>query len=318
VASAVLPAIGVGLFAALAGGGLLLARLNAAQRLRARVRALSGDVDVAGLSALPNIQVQVSNQGAGMLRFLGMLRYRADLPKAQVIPWPMVLFIAVAVGLLVFSQAWTFLGLGYAIPLGLGTAAQLARVIFGWQRERYCKAVFEQIPEAVGLMVRAIRAGLPMAEALRTISREMASPTKDEFSRVVGDIAIGRPVEVALMKLHDRTGLTEYSFLAVTLGLQSQTGGSLAETLENLGEMVRKRVALAKRASALAGEAKVQAGMLLVMPFLAAAGLSFIQPFYISAFLETSTGNNLLIIGFGLMVLGVLTIRQMIRGASAD
>jgi tight adherence protein B len=112
--------------------------------------------------------------------------------------------------------------------------------------------------------------------------------------------------------------VTEYSFLAVTLGLQSQTGGSLAETLENLGEMVRKRVALAKRASALAGEAKVQAGMLLVMPFLAAAGLSFIQPFYISAFLETSTGNNLLIIGFGLMVLGVLTIRQMIRGASAD
>jgi len=98
VASAVLPAIGVGLFAALAGGGLLLARLNAAQRLRARVRALSGDVDVAGLSALPNIQVQVSNQGAGMLRFLGMLRYRADLPKAQVIPWPMVLFIAVLIG----------------------------------------------------------------------------------------------------------------------------------------------------------------------------------------------------------------------------
>lgn len=192
------------------------------------------------------------------------------------------------------------------------------RWLFGWQHGRYTDAVFQQIPEALGLMVRAIRAGLPLAEAIRSISREVPSPSKEEFARVVGDIAIGRPVEGALMRLHERTGLTEYAFLAVTLGLQAQTGGSLAETLDNLSDMVRKRVAMAKRARAMAGEAKAQAGLLVVLPFLAAGAMSFIQPFYLEAFTKNPTGQRMATIGLGMMLLGVLSIRWLIRQAGRD
>ena len=164
-------------------------------------------------------------------------------------------------------------------------------------------------------MVRVIRAGLPLAEALRSISREMPSPTKEEFAKVAGDIAIGQAVDAALVRLHVRTNVAEYAFLAVTLGLQSQTGGSLAETLENLSDMVRKRVAMAKRAQAMAGEAKAQAGLLLVLPFIAAIAMSFMQPYYIATFTENPTGQRMAMVAVGLMVLGVVTIRYLIRQA---
>jgi tight adherence protein B len=205
-----------------------------------------------------------------------------------------------------------------AVLAGLGGAVFAARSLFVWQHNRYAHAVFLQMPDALGLMVRAIRAGLPMAEALRCIAREMPSPTREEFATIVGDMTIGRAVDVAILKLHERTGLTEYAFLAVTLGLQSQTGGSLAETLDNLADMVRKRVGLAKRAEALAGEAKMQAGLLVVLPFIAAAAMSFVQPFYITAFTQNPTGQKMAIFGLGMMLLGVLTIRWLIKQAGRD
>ena len=178
--------------------------------------------------------------------------------------------------------------------------------------------VFRQMPDALGLMVRGIRAGLPVAEALRSVSREMPSPTREEYARVVGEMAIGRSVDVALLKLHERTGLTEYAFLSVTLGLQSQTGGSLAETLENLADMVRKRVAMANRAKALAAEARMQAGLLVVLPFIAALAMSFIQPFYIETFTQNPTGRSMAVVGLVMMLFGLLTIRWLIRRAGMD
>lgn len=306
------------MIAVLGGAVVLLAHLNARRRMRDRLRSLVATGPAVEAVRLPSIQLRGSRSTPRLARVLRLLNYRPEIPQAQVIPWPLVLLAAAAVGAFAFIQGVDLVGGMLAVPLSLAAAVLVARGIFGWQHARYCRAVFEQIPEAIGLMVRAIRAGLPLAEALRSISRELAAPTKDEFARVVGDMAIGRPVDVALMRLHDRTGLTEFAFLAVTLGLQAQTGGSLAETLENLADMVRKRVAMAKRASALAGEAKVQAGMLLVMPFLAAAGLSMIQPFYIAAFTENPTGRTMLMIGFALMVLGVLSIRWLIRQAGRD
>jgi tight adherence protein B len=313
-----LPLLAAALITMLVASAWVLIRVGAARSLHERVRSISGPSGVEVSATLPSIRVQASGHGEGLGRFFRLLRYRPEIPQAQLVPWPLVLVASLALGGFAFFQAGSFVSRWLALPIGLATAVMAARGIFGWQHARYCNAVFQQIPEAIGLMVRAIRAGLPLAEALRSISREMSSPTKDEFARVVGDMAIGRPVDVALMRLHERTGLTEYSFLAVTLGLQAQTGGSLAETLENLGDMVRKRVALAKRAQALAGEAKVQAGMLLVMPFLAAIGLSFIQPFYISAFTQNPTGRTLLVVGFCLMLMGVFSIRWLIQQAGKE
>ncbi|MBL6457162.1 type II secretion system F family protein [Belnapia sp. T6] len=317
MAPALILVLGVMLLLALLLGGLALAHGGSGRVLRERVRNLAGTQPAASATALPSIRVGGATHGGLSLRLFRLIRYNPDIPQEQIIGWPVVVAASLGAGA---GGGWVAAGplgpvLGFvAAPL---CAVLAARLIFGWQHGRYCDAVFQQLPDALGLMIRAIRAGLPLAEALRSISREMPSPSKEEYARVVGDMAIGRPVDAALVRLHERTGLTEYAFLAVTLGLQSQTGGSLAETLENLAEMVRKRVAMAKRAKALAGEAKAQAGLLVILPFVAALAMSFIQPFYIEAFLSP-TGQTMAMTGLGLMLLGLLTMRWLIRRAGRD
>ncbi len=298
-------------------GCIALAHGGSGRALRERVRAVAETRQMAA-PVLPSIRVGGTTHGALSLRLFRLLRFNPDIPNEQILAWPFVALLGLAAGCVATWAGSGFLGFPLALLLAPAVALLTARFVFGWQHARYCDAVFQQIPDALGLLVRAIRAGLPLAEALRGISREIASPSREEFARVAGDMAIGRPIEAALARLYDRTGLTEYAFLAVTLGLQAQTGGSLAETLENLAEMVRKRVAMVKRAKALAGEAKAQAGLLVILPFVAAAAMAAIQPFYIEAFTQNPTGQRMALIGLGLMLLGLLMIRSMIRRAGRD
>jgi tight adherence protein B len=307
------------LLAAMSAGAAILVGSRRNQRLRERISAqTTRGASLAAIADLPSIRVGRRETSPLVGRIFRVLRYHPDIPQEHVIPWVVVLLASLVVAAFAGFRAADLMGGLLAVPVALLAGLLVARAMFGWQHRRYCDAVFQQIPEALGLMVRAIRAGLPLAEALRSVTRELASPTRDEFTRVLGDMTIGRSVDVALMRVYERTGLTEFAFLAVTLGLQSQTGGSLAETLDNLADTVRKRVSLAKRAQALAGEAKVQAGLLIVLPFIAALAMSFSQPFYVSAFTENPTGQKLLMAGLGLMALGVVTIRWLIRKAGED
>jgi len=204
-----------------------------------------------------------------------------------------------------------------SIPLNILSGLLLIRTIFAAQYNSYVNKIFQQIPDAIGMMVRAIRTGLPVGEAMRAVAAETPSPLRDEFSRILGDVAIGRPVDEAVMRLYTRTELPEFSFLAVTLGMQSNTGGNLAETLENLADIVRKRVTLAKRASALAAEARLQAGILMALPFIAALAMSQIQDFYITQF-SSPAGQRLAMVGLGFSLTGYLIIRWLINRAGTD
>jgi len=299
-------------------GAVALLQAGSQRRLRERVRDCSGVAAPVATAVVPSIRTVRSGHGPMLGKVFRFLRFNPEIPQEQVVPWPLVAVLGLAAAGISASRLSGVIGMPLAAVAGLGSGVFAARAVFAWQHARYCDALFRQIPDVLGLMVRAIRAGLPLAEALRGISRETPSPSKEEFARVVSDMAIGRPVEAALMRMHDRTGLTEYAFLAVTLGLQSQTGGSLAETLDNLGEMVRKRVALAKRAKALAAEARMQAGLLIILPFIAAFAMSMIQPFYLKTFTENPTGQRMAMIGLTLMLMGVLTMRWLIRQAGKD
>ncbi|GGC50896.1 pilus assembly protein TadB [Siccirubricoccus deserti] len=299
-------------------GAIALVRGGSGRLLRERVRGISAAPAAASATVLPSIRVENSTHGALSLRLFRFLRFNPDIPQEQIIAWPLVALFGLVVAGVAAMTGSNLLGRIPALLAAPAAGLLACRAVFSWQHARYCHAVFEQIPDALGLIIRSIRAGLPLAEALRAVSRDIASPTREEFARVVGDMVIGRPIEVALFRLHDRTGLTEYAFLAVTLGLQAQTGGSLAETLENLVDTVRKRVAMVKRASALAGEAKAQAGLLAVLPFVAAVLMAASQPFYIRTFTENPAGQRMALVGLGLMLMGLLTIRWLIRRASRD
>jgi tight adherence protein B len=312
-------AVGALLTVALVTGIVTLVKSGQARRLKERV-AVAGalEAQAALQSGLPSIRLQTNETLPLVQRFLRLLRFNPDLPQEQLIPWWLTILLGVLLGAMGGYYIGFLLGRSLTVPIGLLLGLFAIRGLFGWQHKRYVESMFVQIPDAIGMMVRAIRAGLPVGEAMRSVAAEMSSPLRDEFSRMLGDVAVGRPVDQALMRLYKRTELPEFSFLAVTLGLQSQTGGNLAETLENLADIVRKRVALSKRAKALAAEARMQAGILMVLPYIAALAMSQIQEFYIENFFYNPTGQKLLMVGLGFSVFGYLVIRWMIKRAGSD
>ncbi len=304
---------------ALVTGIFTLLKSGQARRLKERV-ATAGALQTGPVATvgLPSIRLKANETRPFTERILRFLRFNPDIPQEQIVPWPVVVVAGMLMGA-VFAYFFAFFSrAAISIPLGVLLCFVFIRGFFSWQHARYVDAIFKQIPDAIGMMVRAVRAGLPVAEAMRSVAVESPSPLRDEFSRILGDVSIGRPVDQAMMRLYARTELPEFSFLAVTLGMQSQTGGNLAETLDNLADLVRKRVALSKRAKALAAEARMQAGILMVLPYLAALAMSQIQPFYIDQFFRNPSGQRLALIGLGFSVFGFLVIRWMIKRAGTD
>ena len=207
-----------------------------------------------------------------------LLRFNPDVKALNVIPWRIVFIIGFAVAGAVTWAASLWLQDGAADMLGklesglVGLAIGLVtlRVIFTWERNKYRNALYLQLPDTVDLTVNSTLAGLPVSEAFRNIAESMRSPTREEFAIVCGDISIGGTVERALLRLHDRTRVSEYAIFAMVVSVQTQGGGRLTESLQHLAEMVRQRVSIGQRAKALAGEAKMSAIILMVLPFIAA------------------------------------------------
>lgn len=316
---AYLLAIGALLTIALVTGLVTLAKSGQARRLKDRV-ATAGAIATreADTGGLPSIRLQSAARRPLLERILRFLRFNPETPQEQKIPWWATVLIGVLLGVVAGYYIRFVVRIEFALAAGFLCAVFTMRGLFAWQHAAYIDAIFQQIPDAIGMMVRAIRAGLPVGEAMRSVAAELANPLRDEFARMLGDVAIGRPVDQALMRLHARTDLPEFSFLAVVFGMQSQTGGNLAETLDNLADIVRKRVALTKRAKALAAEARMQAGILMALPYIAALAMSQLQPFYIDNFLGNPTGQKLALIGLGFSVFGFMVIRWMIKRAGTD
>ncbi len=257
-------------------------------------------------------------QGSHLNRIALVLRVPQDLPLAHVVA-PGWVFAATTVGalgaiwVLHFVTSWLLSGLG-----GIVIWVMLTRWLFGWELARYRAKLLGQLPDTVQLVVSATRAGLPIFEAFRAIADEMPSPTRDEFIRVNNEMALGVAAEDALLSMHQRTGVTEYAIFAVTIGVQARSGGRLAETIQNLAETVRERLAIAARARALAGEAKISAIIMGVLPIIAGAMLSFVQPGHLDPLFNDPRGVRMFMVGVITLFLGAVTMRQLIRGATTD
>ena len=234
------------------------------------------------------------------------------------IPLPLVLVMAGAVGGGVAWMGNLFVAQGAGLPLGFGGAILAIRAAYMWELGQHRDAAFKQIPDAIGLMVRAVRAGLPIGEAMRSVAREMPDPTRSEFQRLLGETGIGTPLDKALWGVFERTGLREYAFLSVVVGLQAQTGGGLAEALDNIGDIVRKRVAMAAKARALASQARASAAILVALPPFAGTAVSIARPGYLALLFNDPRGIDMITIAIGMLLFGMLVIRTMIRRATAE
>ena len=163
------------------------------------------------------------------------------------------------------------------------------------------------------MIVRAVRVGIPVTEALRAVAMDAAPPTSVEFGRLHDQVGVGTPLEDGLRELSTRNRLPEYRFFATALALQSQTGGGLTETLENLAEVIRKRIGLQARGYALAAEARTSAGVLTALPIFAGLALAVLNPDYISPLFAPGSGQTLLGVTVAWLGTGIYVMRLLIR-----
>ena len=188
----------------------------------------------------------------------------------------------------------------------------LSRKAFGWFEQRRAKVLYSQFPDALAMIVRAVRVGIPVTEAVRNVSKEALEPTATEFTILSDQLAIGVALEDALRYVAARNQLPEYRFFATALALQAQTGGGLSETLENLADVIRKRVGARKRAFALASEARMSTYILAGLPFVAAGALALINPAYFMILFTEPAGNTVLEVAIGMLSTGVYVMRATI------
>jgi tight adherence protein B len=189
----------------------------------------------------------------------------------------------------------------------------LSRSYFGWAEGRRTDKFFEQFPEALTMIVRSVRVGIPVMEGMRLVSREAPQPTQREFAKMVEQISIGVSLEDAIHDLARRSGLAEYRFFATALALQNQTGGALSETLEGLADVIRKRVALKARGQALASEGKTGAAILSALPVFTALMLWMLNPAYLAMLFTDPTGKKIFGAAVFSLFLGIMIMRTMIR-----
>ena len=196
-------------------------------------------------------------------------------------------------------------------------AVMVVRGLFGWQQRRFANQLFQQLPDTIQLVTSTVRSGLPVHEAFRTVSREMPQPTAGQFAIVCSELSLGRPPEEAVEAIYQRTQVPEYGMFAVTLAVQLKSGGSLAETLQTLGETVSQRVALAARAKALAAEVIFSSRALTGAPLIVGGILYTINPASVDLLLTDPTGNKMLTYAVASVLAGHFVIRWMIRRETA-
>lgn len=251
-----------------------------------------------GARSLPGLDVSPE----ALAKIARLFRYDPEHREHYPLPWHAV-FAATLVLALVIARVGAYLvgPLGYAsFPLAW---IFVTRGVFKrWQAKRRQK-LFRQLPDALSMVIRAVRAGIPVTESLGTVGREAPAPTGAEFRRLYDEISIGLSLQDGLWEMARRTGLPEYRFFAVALSLQGQTGGNLTDTLQNLADVIRRRVAIGRKGMALTSEARTTAAALVALPFLAGGGLALLQPTYIGLLFSERHGR--LILGAALLSLGL-------------
>ncbi len=181
------------------------------------------------------------------------------------------------------------------------------------KRKRRFKAFLLEFPNSIDVIVRGVKAGLPLHECLKIIAAEAKEPVCDEFRKVVENQSLGMPLTEALDVLCRDIPLPETNFFAISIAIQQQTGGNLSEVLDNLSGVLRSRKLMDAKIKAMAAEAKASAGIIGSLPPLVMAVVSVTSPDYMVPLFTTDTGNLLLVIAFGMMFFGIMVMRKMIN-----
>lgn len=313
--------IAVGLVGTL---GLLLVAVSGPSASKARSRRLeavrerhSKSADIAAQAQLRRI---VATRGSTKMDSLAqsiipnpaLLRQRLERTGRT---WSLAQYLMVSGGaIFVFTSLFMLKGLPLllALMLGLFLGIGLPHFVVGKMISKRVKKFTTKFPDAIELMVRGLRSGLPISETLGIVADEVGGPVGVEFRAVSDKMKIGRTMEQALQETADRLGTPEFQFFVITLAIQRETGGNLAETLANLADVLRKRAAMKLKIRAMSSESKASAMILGSLPFVVFALIMMVNPTYMGGFF---TEPRLIVAGLGGMVwmsIGVFVMSKMI------
>jgi tight adherence protein B len=224
------------------------------------------------------------------------------------------ILISAAFGLAVFAGAF-FVELGLLPALGLAFAGALGvpRWALAFLKKRRLTKFLENFPDAVDVIVRGIKAGLPLLECLKIVCNDAPEPIKSEFRAIVETQTIGMPISEACAKLYERMPVPESNFFGIVIAIQQKAGGNLSEALGNLSRVLRDRKKMKAKIQAMSMEAKASAAIIGALPIVVMILVYLTSPSYISLLWTHPMGRMMLVACAVWMCMGVLVMRKMIN-----
>jgi tight adherence protein B len=303
--------------------GLLFFALSGPSTQRAGDRRLSAVRDRHSPNANTAVEVQ-------MRRITGRTATRTDqaamrfLPRPEELqkrlamtgkPWTVGQYGATTLGIFVGTLLLLLL-LGFplllALFLGLGMGAGIPHFAVGYVINKRVKAFNAKFPDAIELLVRGLRSGLPITETMAVVGSEVEGPVGEEFRAVADKMKIGRSMDVALQETADRLGTKEFQFFVITIAIQRETGGNLAETLQNLATVLRQRAQMKLKIKAMSSESKASAMIIGALPFIVFILIWFVNSAYMQNFF---VDQRLIVAGVGGLIwmsIGAFIMAKMV------
>ncbi|RYX96536.1 MAG: type II secretion system F family protein [Bradyrhizobiaceae bacterium] len=230
--------------------------------------------------------------------------------------WTVQKFLVVSamVGLFAFAMAVLFgggllAGAGLAFAAGFG----LPRWILGFLKKRRENAFLRALPDAVDVVVRGIKAGLPLFDSLKVVAADAPEPLRSEFNAIIETQTIGMPLGEACARLYDRMPLPEANFFGIVIAIQQKSGGNLSEALGNLSKVLRDRKKMKEKIQAMSMEAKASAGIIGSLPPIVMLLVYLSTPDYISLLWTHPTGRLMLAACVVWMSCGIFVMKKMIN-----
>lgn len=293
-------------------------RIFRAEQLRRRMKvAVFGSPGAAATSRTKSLDdyIREADEAAARKRpkrlTLEQRLQQAELPLTRARYW----LVCLATGLVTLALLW--LSTAQPLPviaiLAAGAGIVMPHLFVGRRRNGRLRRFTQEFPNAVDVIVRGVKSGLPLADCLRIIAAEAQDPVRSEFRKVVEDQTVGMTNQEAIQRLAVRVPLPEVRFFGIVIAIQGRTGGSLSEALANLSRVLRERKKMREKIKAMSSEAKTSAGIIASLPFAVSLFVYLTSPEYISLLFTTTLGN-LVLLGCAIwMGMGVLVMRKMIN-----
>jgi tight adherence protein B len=230
--------------------------------------------------------------------------------------WTTQKFMIISGALGVGAFALVFLlggGLLAAVGLAFGAGFGLPRWVLSYLKKRREKAFLKALPDAVDVIVRGIKAGLPLFESIKVVAADAPEPLKSEFLAIIETQAIGMPLGEACTRLFERMPVPEANFFGIVIAIQQKSGGNLSEALGNLSKVLRDRKKMAEKIQAMSMEAKASAGIIGSLPPIVMLLVYLSTPEYISLLWTHPTGQLMLVGCVIWMSMGILVMKRMIN-----